>query len=365
MSELFKILQRIDTAREKAKVEGTYNDVIKDYEMILKYSLRLPPGVDEKFSRKFAELRPKLQAELKVLYDIQKEIQLLSSAATPGGGHEADGFRDAAPARDPDVWLPPTPAGHNGNSDLDDPSYQPARNGNARRDQNANVPFWARCGDNNSNNNNQQVVPAGPARSRLSNKPQLPSRDDSSSAARVERLRKEREGNNSNSNNAAIPANRRRTSLSAQNNGAAGGGAGGGGGVPSSGAAAGRKPGLPARNIPKTAAGAGAGGGKGGGGSSNKSKSSSAGVNANGEKQKFSELAREEGWADLELIEGVERDIVEGKVNVSWESIAGLSEAKHLLQEAVVLPLWMPDYFRGIRRPWKGVLMFGPPGTGI
>ncbi|KAJ1426229.1 P-loop containing nucleoside triphosphate hydrolase protein, partial [Ochromonadaceae sp. CCMP2298] len=67
---------------------------------------------------------------------------------------------------------------------------------------------------------------------------------------------------------------------------------------------------------------------------------------------------------DLELIEGVERDIVEGKVNVSWESIAGLNEAKHLLQEAVVLPLWMPDYFKGIRRPWKGVLMFGPPGTG-
>jgi SpoVK/Ycf46/Vps4 family AAA+-type ATPase len=64
------------------------------------------------------------------------------------------------------------------------------------------------------------------------------------------------------------------------------------------------------------------------------------------EKQKFGEKAREEGWADVELIEGVERDIVEGKVNVRWESIAGLDEAKHLLQEAVVLPLWMPDYFK-------------------
>lgn len=83
-----------------------------------------------------------------------------------------------------------------------------------------------------------------------------------------------------------------------------------------------------------------------------------------GGRARFSELAKEEGWADLELIEGVERDIVDTKVSVSWEAIAGLSEAKHLLQEAVVLPLWMPDYFKGIRRPWRGVLMFGPPGTG-
>jgi katanin p60 ATPase-containing subunit A1 len=42
--------------------------------------------------------------------------------------------------------------------------------------------------------------------------------------------------------------------------------------------------------------------------------------------------------------------------------LVGLKEAKNLLQEAVVLPLLMPDYFRGIRRPLKGVLLIGPPG---
>jgi SpoVK/Ycf46/Vps4 family AAA+-type ATPase len=50
--------------------------------------------------------------------------------------------------------------------------------------------------------------------------------------------------------------------------------------------------------------------------------------------------------------------------NIHWDDIADLQEAKRLLEEAVVLPLWMPDFFKGIRRPWKGVLMVGPPGTG-
>eukprot|EP00953_Heterococcus_sp_UTEX-ZZ885_P011215 6499-Heterococcus_DN1.PRE.1 len=68
---------------------------------------------------------------------------------------------------------------------------------------------------------------------------------------------------------------------------------------------------------------------------------------------KYSDVAKEEGWADQDLITTIERDIVEAGVSVTWDQIADLKEAKQLLQEAVVLPLWMPEYFRGIRRPWK------------
>ncbi|KAI9162244.1 hypothetical protein LWI28_025299 [Acer negundo] len=67
---------------------------------------------------------------------------------------------------------------------------------------------------------------------------------------------------------------------------------------------------------------------------------------------------------DPDLAEMLERDVLETTPGVRWDDVAGLTEAKRLLEEAVVLPLWMPEYFQGIRRPWKGVLMFGPPGTG-
>ena len=67
---------------------------------------------------------------------------------------------------------------------------------------------------------------------------------------------------------------------------------------------------------------------------------------------------------DGDLVEMLERDIVQKDPNTKWDDIADLHEAKRLLEEAVVLPMWMPDFFKGIRRPWRGVLMVGPPGTG-
>jgi hypothetical protein len=160
------------------------------------------------------------------------------------------------------------------------------------------------------------------------------------------------------------------------NNGRAGGGSGFSGFSGFSGGRQQQKPGLPAAarqrggNVNnggrqqhqqhRRGGGRDVRGGNGGDGNRN-----GGGNNNNrGEPMKYGELARENGWADVQLIEGIEREIIEAGVNVGWDEVADLTEAKELLQEAVVLPLWMPDYFRGIRRPWKGVLMFGPPGTG-
>ena len=67
---------------------------------------------------------------------------------------------------------------------------------------------------------------------------------------------------------------------------------------------------------------------------------------------------------DVELIQMMEREVIDKSPNVSFDDIADLEDTKKLLQEAVLLPILMPEYFKGIRRPWKGICMFGPPGTG-
>ncbi|EDO47200.1 predicted protein [Nematostella vectensis] len=82
------------------------------------------------------------------------------------------------------------------------------------------------------------------------------------------------------------------------------------------------------------------------------------------EKSEDGEKKFDPSGCDKDLVEALERDILQKNPNVHWADIADLHEAKKLLEEAVVLPLLMPDYFQGIRRPWRGVLMVGPPGTG-
>ncbi|KAH6759444.1 P-loop containing nucleoside triphosphate hydrolases superfamily protein [Perilla frutescens var. frutescens] len=64
------------------------------------------------------------------------------------------------------------------------------------------------------------------------------------------------------------------------------------------------------------------------------------------------------------LAESLCRDIIRGSPDVKWETIKGLENAKRLLKEAVVMPIKYPKYFTGLLTPWKGILLFGPPGTG-
>ena len=47
---------------------------------------------------------------------------------------------------------------------------------------------------------------------------------------------------------------------------------------------------------------------------------------------------------------------------ISFEDIAGLEVVKSLLHEAVILPVQYPHLFTGKVKPWKSVLLYGPPG---
>ncbi|OHX00227.1 aaa family ATPase [Colletotrichum incanum] len=55
--------------------------------------------------------------------------------------------------------------------------------------------------------------------------------------------------------------------------------------------------------------------------------------------------------------------VVQGD-EVRWNDVAGLEIAKNALRENVVYPFLRPDLFMGLREPARGMLLFGPPGTG-
>ncbi|PON58241.1 Spastin [Parasponia andersonii] len=53
------------------------------------------------------------------------------------------------------------------------------------------------------------------------------------------------------------------------------------------------------------------------------------------------------------------------EIGVTFADIGALDETKESLQELVMLPLRRPDLFKGgLLKPCRGILLFGPPGTG-
>ncbi|KAK7063031.1 Fidgetin-like protein 1 [Halocaridina rubra] len=80
----------------------------------------------------------------------------------------------------------------------------------------------------------------------------------------------------------------------------------------------------------------------------------------------YAELMQDERLKNIEpkMVELIMNEIMDNGPPVSWDDIAGLKLAKTTIQEIVVWPMLRPDIFTGLRGPPKGILLFGPPGTG-
>ena len=83
-----------------------------------------------------------------------------------------------------------------------------------------------------------------------------------------------------------------------------------------------------------------------------------------GKKDKDDSDSDSEDPEKKKMMTKLEGAIVMEKPNIKWNDVAGLDLAKESLKEAVILPIKFPHLFTGKRKPWRGILLFGPPGTG-
>lgn len=60
----------------------------------------------------------------------------------------------------------------------------------------------------------------------------------------------------------------------------------------------------------------------------------------------------------------IENEIMLSKPNVKFSDIIGMNNLKQIIYEIIIMPNVRPDLFTGLRQPQRGLLLFGPPGTG-
>eukprot|EP01117_Protostelium_nocturnum_P010895 TRINITY_DN3932_c0_g1_i1.p1 TRINITY_DN3932_c0_g1~~TRINITY_DN3932_c0_g1_i1.p1 ORF type:complete len:570 (+),score=140.25 TRINITY_DN3932_c0_g1_i1:182-1891(+) len=64
------------------------------------------------------------------------------------------------------------------------------------------------------------------------------------------------------------------------------------------------------------------------------------------------------------MIELICSEILDKSPNISFDDVAGLKNAKAVIEETIIRPILRPDIYKGMRKPARGILLFGPPGTG-
>jgi len=98
--------------------------------------------------------------------------------------------------------------------------------------------------------------------------------------------------------------------------------------------------------------------------SNNNNRQGSNNSNSNSNNKEEEELPEELKGLDKELIEKINNDIVDSGEQICFDDIAGLQNAKDTVNELVIMPMLRPELFTGLRACPKGLLLFGPPGTG-
>jgi len=87
-------------------------------------------------------------------------------------------------------------------------------------------------------------------------------------------------------------------------------------------------------------------------------------VNANNNNVNNNQKKDDQKIITNDLRDKVLSEIVERKPDVKFTDVIGLKEAKEILREIIIVPNLRPDLFKGLRSPPRGLLLFGPPGTG-